>query len=87
MIKDDKSTDDGSIRSSTDSPSPGYKSHRRSSSSIESPKKKSPENAADLIKPEVYSKLYEHQRQGVEFFFKLYKMDAGGVLGDDMGYC
>ena len=34
----------------------------------------------------LYGKLYAHQREGVLFFWKLYKQKRGGVLGDDMGY-
>ena len=29
--------------------------------------------------------LYTHQRQGVLFFYKLFKLKKGGILGDDMG--
>lgn len=29
--------------------------------------------------------LREYQRDGIEFFYKLFKEGRGGVLGDDMG--
>lgn len=33
----------------------------------------------------LYEKLYDHQRKGVLFFWKLFRMKKGGILGDDMG--
>jgi len=34
---------------------------------------------------ELYDKLYAHQREGILFFWKLWRMRKGGILGDDMG--
>ncbi|KAL5016706.1 hypothetical protein ScPMuIL_006295 [Solemya velum] len=34
---------------------------------------------------ELHSKLYAHQKQGVLWFWELYKKRKGGILGDDMG--
>ena len=34
---------------------------------------------------ELYEKLYQHQREGVLWMWKMYKKGKGGILGDDMG--
>ena len=34
---------------------------------------------------DLYSHLYEHQREGVQWMFKLFQKKKGGILGDDMG--
>jgi hypothetical protein len=34
----------------------------------------------------LYDKLYSHQREGVLFLWKLYKLKTGGVLDDDTGF-
>jgi SNF2 family DNA or RNA helicase len=34
---------------------------------------------------ELYNQIYEHQREGVLFLWRLFKRKKGGVLGDDMG--
>ncbi len=33
---------------------------------------------------QVYKELMPHQRAGVRWFWELYRMDKGGILGDDM---
>ncbi|KAJ9170938.1 hypothetical protein P3X46_018998 [Hevea brasiliensis] len=33
----------------------------------------------------INSRLFEHQKEGVKFLYKLYRNNHGGVLGDDMG--
>ena len=34
---------------------------------------------------ELYSKLYNHQKEGVLWLWSLFKKKKGGILGDDMG--
>ena len=34
---------------------------------------------------DLYSKLYNHQKQGVLWMWGLHKKNKGGILGDDMG--
>lgn len=34
----------------------------------------------------ISSKLYEYQKEGVLWFWKLFQKKQGGILGDDMGY-
>lgn len=34
---------------------------------------------------ELYDKLYAYQREGILFFWKLWRTKKGGILGDDMG--
>ncbi|KAG9439253.1 hypothetical protein H6P81_019418 [Aristolochia fimbriata] len=42
---------------------------------------------ADIVQvpASINCRLFEHQREGVRFFYSLYKKNHGGVLGDDMG--
>uniref|UniRef100_A0A8C4T4D9 DNA excision repair protein ERCC-6-like n=1 Tax=Erpetoichthys calabaricus TaxID=27687 RepID=A0A8C4T4D9_ERPCA len=37
------------------------------------------------IKEDLYTKLYEYQKEGVSFLYSLYKHGKGGLLADDMG--
>ncbi|XP_039626805.1 uncharacterized protein LOC120540268 [Polypterus senegalus] len=37
------------------------------------------------IKEDLYTKLYEYQKEGVSFLHSLYKHGKGGILADDMG--
>lgn len=34
---------------------------------------------------DIYENLFEHQKTGVTWLYKLYLQGKGGVLGDDMG--
>ena len=34
----------------------------------------------------ISNQLYPYQKQGVLWFWKLFKKKHGGILGDDMGY-
>lgn len=43
-------------------------------------------NISELNLPcEIIQRLYEHQVEGVQWMFALYKSKQGGILGDDMG--
>ena len=33
----------------------------------------------------IFNKLYEYQKEGVMWFWQLFKKKTGGILGDDMG--
>lgn len=33
----------------------------------------------------IADKLYQHQKEGVLWFWKLFRKKSGGILGDDMG--
>ena len=37
------------------------------------------------ISPQLYAKLYDHQRVGVAWLWELYSKCSGGILADDMG--
>ena len=39
----------------------------------------------DSLPSELQERLFEHQRTGVSWLYRLYQSEKGGILGDDMG--
>jgi SNF2 family DNA or RNA helicase len=39
------------------------------------------------IHVDLYKRLYSYQREGILWMWKLHRMNKGGILADDMGYC
>ena len=38
-----------------------------------------------MLSPEATRRMYPYQRLGVEWLYKLYSEQQGGILADDMG--
>jgi len=37
------------------------------------------------IAKQLYDRLFNYQREGLLFFWRLFRKKKGGILGDDMG--